>query len=192
MTPPRGAVGAREVTPSSAMYDASSTFRLQTVLDGVTAAEADEVRRLWLDASVVPPAEAERRIAELLFLIRDAATGELVGVSTAYPAALPPGDTRYWFLRMFVRESHHGEVGLPPLVLTSAVTELAGRRPRGPVPDCRGVAVVPQNPKLRTPHMLVRWFRHLPGWRVAGHDPAGLPIICFDFPVGESAGAESR
>jgi hypothetical protein len=179
---------------SSAMYDASRTFRLQTVLDGVTAAEADEVRRLWLDAGVLQQSEAERRIAELLFLIRDAATDELVGVSTAYPAALPPGDARYWFLRMFVRKSHRGEAGLPLLVFRSAVTQLAGRRLHafGPAPDCRGVAVVPQNPKLRTPRVLAWWFRQLPGWRVAGHDPAGLPIICFDFPAVESAGAESR
>jgi hypothetical protein len=179
---------------SSAMYDASRTFRLQTVLDGVTAAEADEVRRLWLDEGVLQQSDAERRIAELLFLIRDAATGELVGVSTAYPAALPPGDTPYWFLRMFVRASHRGEVGLPPLVLTSAVTQLVGRQhhARGPAWTCRGVAVVLENPKLRTRHMLARWFRQLPGWRVAGHDPAELPIICFDFPAVESAGAEPR
>ena len=153
---------------------------LHMVLGLVTPAQAAEVRRLWLTECGLAPAEAERRLAELLFLIRRPATGELMGVSTAYPDLLPGGDARYWFFRMFIREPCRGEVGLPALVLRSAFRELASQQ--GVKETCRGLAAVVENPKFRGPRMLAIARRAIPGSRLGGHDRFGTPILCWDFP----------
>lgn len=164
------------------MDSTGSVFLLQPVWGRISPAERAELCALWIDERVLPPAEAERRAAEVLFLIRDAVSGDLAGVSTIYPGRLRAGTGRYWFLRMFVRRSFRGlsaMVHLPPRVLKAAFAHLA--EPPRIDPGCLGVAVVAENPKLRSPVVLERWLLDLPGWRSTGHDAAGRPIIRRDF-----------
>ena len=171
------------------MDSAGSAFVLQTVYGRISPAQRDEVCALWIEERALPPAEAERRAAEVLFLIRDAVSGDLAGVSTIYRERLPPGTDRYWFLRMFVRRESRGLSGLvslPPRVLEAAFAHLA--EPPRTDPDCRGVAVVAENAKLRSPLVLEHWLLDLPGWRLTGHDAGGRPIIRRDFDPLPAAG----
>lgn len=172
------------------MDSVGSAFVLQTVWGRISPAQRAELRAMWIDERALPPAEAERRAAEALFLIRDAISGDLAGVSTIYRDRLPPGTDRYWFLRMFVRRAHRGLSGLvhlPPRVLEAAFTHLA--EPPRIDPECLGVAVVAENTKLRSPLVLERWLLGLPGWRATGRDAAGRPIIRRDFDPLPAAGA---
>jgi hypothetical protein len=164
--------------------------RLESVLGGVSAAAAAEVRQMWLSEGVLTPDEADRRIPQILFLIRDEATLELGGVCTVSPGLLPPDNARYWFLRMFIRSARRGEIRVSRLVLESAVTVLATQREPGS--NCRGIALVVQNPKLRAGRVLARVLQSLPGWTLRGHDGAGSAIICREFSSWSSGGETPR
>lgn len=135
----------------------------------------DEVVGFWLANRAIPFAdEARRRADELVCIARDA-TGQIVGVNTAYRT--PPGrDGRSWFAyRMFVRPQDR-LVRLSLAMVREATAALQRRQVEPPV---AGVVLVTENQKLmrRGGHRVLQWL----GFTRVGSDRRGQDIWKFEF-----------
>jgi hypothetical protein len=74
-------------------------------LDGHDHVSSADVIDLWLREGALPAAEAERRVAEVLFVATDAAHRPL-GVSTAYLRRNEQLRAELWHMRVFVASAH--------------------------------------------------------------------------------------
>jgi hypothetical protein len=155
-------------------------FTLDPVLGRITAAQADEVRELWIAAGVLTPTEAARRTGEVLFLIRETKSGVLAGVCTVYPAPLGETARIYWHFRMFLRPAFRGCPGLPRFLLLASHRHLQESPPPS-AHGARGVAVVAENPTFRTPRTRIYFARQRPPWTRFGIDARGNEIFYCDF-----------
>ena len=156
-------------------------YRLDEVLGRLSPSVRDEVVGMWLAERVLAPAEAQRRAAEVVVLAR-AEDGEIAGVATAYVAALPGSDRRYWFYRTFVRPSHRAVWGIMPRMFDLAVAALrAHEHPERPL----GIAAVVENRELMRPAIreeIARTGMHRLGLNAAGQD-----VWCMNFDGSEPA-----
>jgi hypothetical protein len=157
-------------------------FTLHPVLTRITAAEAAEVRDMWVAEGVLPAAEATRRTREVLFLIREASSGTLAGVCTVYQAPLGETGRTYWHFRMFLRPAFRGSagLGLPKFVLLASYRLLRESSPPF-APGTRGVVIVAENPVLRIPRVQKFFARQQPPWTFFGFDVRGNDIFYCDF-----------
>ena len=157
-------------------------FALHPVLTRITAAEAAEVRDMWVAEGVFPAAEAARRTREVLFLIREASSAALAGVCTVYPAPLGETGRTYWHFRMFLRPAFRGSpgLGLPKFVLLSSYRHLRESPPPS-APETCGVVIVAENPFLRTPWVRKFLTRQQLPWTFFGFDARGNDIFYCDF-----------
>lgn len=155
-------------------------FALHAVLAGITAAEAAEVRDMWIAAGVLTAAEAARRTGEVLFLIREANSGVLAGVCTVYPAPLGETGRLYWHFRMFLQPAFRGSPGLARFVLSASLRHLQESPPPA-ARDARGVAFVAENPAFRSPRTRTFFARLQPPWTCCGTDARGNNIFYRDF-----------
>ena len=160
----------------------SGRFALHPVLTRLTAAEAAEVRDMWVAEGVLPAAEAARRTREVLFLIREASSAALAGVCTVYPAPLGETGRTYWHFRMFLRPAFRGSpgLGLPKFVLLSSYRYLRESPPPS-TPETHGVVIVAENPFLRIPRLQKFFTRQQPPWTFVGFDARGNDIFYCDF-----------
>jgi hypothetical protein len=145
---------------------------LRTVAGRLDAATARAIIRLWLDNAVLPLAEANRRIGEVVCAAFDPA-GELVGVNSAY-LALSDDDNLYWFYRTFIRSDRRGVFGLGRTMLRQAIAHLHAH-PQG----AAGVMLVTENPKLmmKGAGELLRKI----GFTPAGKDARGCDVWRMRF-----------
>ena len=157
-------------------------FSLHPVLNRITAAEAAEVRDMWVAEGVLPAAEATRRTHEVLFLIREASSGSLAGVCTVYQAPLGETGHIYWHFRMFLRPAFRGSpgLGLPKFILLASYRYLRESSPSF-APQARGVVIVAENPFLRTPWVRKSFALLQPPWKIFGSDAIGNDIFYCDF-----------
>jgi hypothetical protein len=73
-------------------------WQIETVRGRITDALADELRAFWAREAGFSGAAAEDRLAEVTCVLRDG--GELAGVCSVYPAAVPlVADRRFWVFR---------------------------------------------------------------------------------------------
>lgn len=150
-------------------------LHVDAVWQVLSAADADALVRFWIEEkAIVDPAEARRRVREVVCLARDAA-GRIAGVSTVYPGQLNQSGTPepYWFYRSFIRPDCR-VYGLASRILHLSFQTLA--RAGG---GMRGVAVVTENPGLMSPALR----KHLVklGLTRIGVTPAGLDVWKRDF-----------
>lgn len=156
-------------------------FRISPVIGRITPAEAAEVAAMWVGEGVLARSEADRRAAEVLFLIRDRTSGTLAGVCTVYPAPLGGKGDTYWHFRMFMRPEFRGASGLPRFLLLASYAHLAHVVPSGHG-SLRGVAVVAENPAFRRHRFREHFAKQNPPWRWLGANPRGHDIFYCDFP----------
>jgi len=150
-------------------------YRLFGVCGRTQAEDVRDVVRMWIDAGVLAPAEAQRRIAELVVVTR-APDGQLAGVSTAYVADVPGERGAWYFYRTFLRSEHRGVAGVPTRMLRLALDELrAWRHPQAP----RGVVIITENPKLMRRAAKAR-IEAL-GLNLLGSDERGCDVWCLKF-----------
>jgi hypothetical protein len=150
-------------------------YTLTEALGRITPALRDEITGMWLAEGVLPPAEAQRRVAEVVLIAR-APDGSLAAVNTAYVAEIPGSDAHYWFYRTFVCPAHRGVWGLPRGMLRRAIDVLrAHRHPDRP----RGVVAIIENARLMrkgSSAVIARSGMHLVGRDTQGHD-----VWCIRF-----------
>jgi hypothetical protein len=88
-------------------------YTIDEVVRAHGAARARRDRRHVDGRARARPAEAQRRVAEVVVLAR-AADGELAGIATAYVAPLAGTDRPYWHYRTFVRPAHRAVWAIAP------------------------------------------------------------------------------
>ena len=158
-------------------------FLLQPVLGSITEGEAAEVRDMWTSERVLPADEAKRRTREVLFLIREAQSGDLAGVCTVYPGPLGNTGRLYWHFRMFMRGRYRGVSGLPRSVLLASHRHLetyitpGGER-------IHGVLITAENPGFRKHRFREHFAKQRPPWIFFGTNARGHDIFYRDFDTG--------
>jgi hypothetical protein len=85
-------------------YPLEERYRLE-VLGETDAASPEGVIAFWESEGVVPPAEAQRRVHEVLLVAIEDAEG-VVGVSSAYLSRSPRLQMDLWYFRIFVARAH--------------------------------------------------------------------------------------
>jgi hypothetical protein len=144
-------------------------YRLTEVLGGITPQLRDEIAGMWLAEGVLPPAEAQRRVAEVVLIAR-APDGSLAAVNTAYLALIPGTQSRFWFYRTFIRPAHRGVWGVPRHMLRLAIEALQ-RHPHPEQP--LGVVAIIENERLMrkgASAVIERMGMHRVGRDAQGHD----------------------
>ncbi len=117
-------------------------YRLKLVHGCLETAEASAIIAMWLAAGVLSPAEAQRRVAEVVLTVHDPAD-LVVGVNTVYPARLQAEGPTYYFYRTFLLPEARGLSGLPRAMLALAIVHLRWRSE-----GHAGMVAVTENPKL--------------------------------------------
>jgi len=150
-------------------------YRLSIGYGHLEARERDEIIGMWVTAGVLPPPEAQRRVAEVVLTARDP-SGSLAGVNTVYVAAVPGASGPYYFYRTFLRPAHRGVWGLAATMFRLALRFLAEYpHPQRPL----GLVAVIENPKLAHPR-IARRLRRL-GLHHLGRDSNGREVWCARF-----------
>jgi hypothetical protein len=162
------------------MEDATSfacgDYRLTNVYRRVSPELAAEIVGLWAAAGAMPPAEAARRVDEVVFVVRDA-RGRLVGVNTVYVADfLRPGNP-YYFYRAFIRASDRRSFGVQPVLARETPRFLANFAGESPRP--KGMVIVAENAKIGRPG--ARRFLKRLGWHYLGKGPRAFDVFYRNF-----------
>lgn len=148
------------MTPASSFRG----FTVEPATSPLHPAVAAEVVTLWTTKAALPYHEAERRLSELVLMVRDPA-GRLIGVSTARQGRVQQDGEEHWFLRMFFQQESRGVRGLAAHTLEVAFGLLASR------PGPAGVILVTENPKLHS-RRIAEAFRRL-HWQHLGRGADG-------------------
>jgi hypothetical protein len=150
-------------------------YRLTPLYGRVPPDVRDEIVGMWLAAGVLAPAEARRRVDEVVFTIR-APSGVLAGVNTAYVRDVPGTPGAWYFYRTYLRPADRGTPGVALGALKAAIALLREHpHPRGPL----GVIAIIENPKImkRGPSARLRGA----GLTLVGRDAAGRDVWCVRF-----------
>jgi hypothetical protein len=152
-------------------------YRLTSVFKQIDSSLKDEIITLWTAGMAVPPGEAERRVQEVAYIVRNP-EGRLAGVSTVYLQKFMAEELPFYFMRMYIRPEDRGVFGLCKLVSRKTREFLAAFKQ----PDCspKGVIIIIENPKyLRKGNIKSLEER---GWKYFGQGPRGNHIWydCFD------------
>jgi hypothetical protein len=100
---------------------------------------AEEVLRFWSNRRALSPEEAERRLPEVVCVLRDGAS--VLGVSSAYAAEVPPiGHRRFWIYRSLLDPA--GRAAADEMILSTfeALEAEFDRRPGSPLGLCLLIA----------------------------------------------------
>ena len=126
---------------------------------------------------VVTPEEAERRVQEVVYIIRNP-EGIISGVSTVYLQKFMTGEPPFYFMRMFIRPEDRGHFGLPKLV--SQKTREFLKTYKRPECEPKGVIIIIENPKYLGKGNKKSLEER--GWKYYGQGPLGNHIWyeCFD------------
>jgi len=150
-------------------------YRLTAVLGQIPPALRDEIAGMWLAEGVLPPAEAQRRVAEVVLVAR-APDGSLAAVNTAFVSVVPGTQSPYWFYRTFVRPAHRGVWGLPRRMLARAIEALRSH----PHPDHPlGMIAITENERLMRKGAAAVIERM--GMHRVGRNAQGQDVWCVRF-----------
>jgi hypothetical protein len=150
-------------------------YRLVEVMGRLTPDVRDEIVGMWTAEGAVAPAEAQRRVAEVVLMAR-AADGTVAGVNTAYVQKAPGTTANYWFYRMFLRPAHRGNWALPRAMYVHAIDVL--RRQANPAQP-KGVVAIVENPRLMR-RAASATIAELGATRL-GRDAQGRDVWCVNF-----------
>lgn len=152
-------------------------YRLNSVYKNISPSLHDEIITLWTENGAIPLDEAERRVQEVVYIVRNS-SGILAGVSTAYLQRFLPEEDLFYFMRMFIRPEDRGYLGLHRLLSRRTREHLKTFRQLDITP--KGVVIIIENPKyLQRGNRISLEER---GWTYYGQGPKGNHIWyeCFD------------
>lgn len=135
------------------MSDPAASFSFENVWDAKSEPLKDEVVQFWLAHNALPLAEAQRRVHEVVMVVREP-QGRLVAVSTAARGFNPVIGSDCYYYRAFVAPAWR-RTGLAR-ALTIRVRDFFDERfdsrdPRAPI----GLFVVVENPHLKAMNLAV-------------------------------------
>ncbi|WP_328985274.1 hypothetical protein [Thiorhodovibrio winogradskyi] len=148
-----------------------------------SAPEQAEIVAFWLEQQLLPPAEAQRRVDEVCFLVR-AGSDALVGIGSLYPGELADNgqERRVLYYRSHLHPSARGHVRLAVGLLQAMRALLADPRlGRG---GATAIAFETENPRLMS-----RAWRRLftrQGWRRVGASACGRDLWISENIPGET------
>ena len=152
-------------------------YRLINVYNNIDSSLKNEIIALWTNHRAIPPDEAERRVQEVVYIIRNP-DGIIAGVSTVYLRKFIDGEHPFYFMRMFIRPEDRGHLGLPKWV-SQKTREFLKTYKRA---ECRpkGVIIIIENPKYLGKGNKKSLEER--GWKYYGQGPLGKHIWyeCFD------------
>ncbi|MEI7824153.1 MAG: hypothetical protein WCI01_02565 [Chlorobiaceae bacterium] len=146
-------------------YNASFVF--ETIGDEDRAGVID----LWRRTQALPSGEsAERRVSEIVIVVRESSSGMVVAVNSVFRAKLNPESEEYYIFRSFIDPAHRG--GRLILFMTRFAYEALNEmyRPGSPA----GLFFFTDNKKLQRPCIMERIKRE--GFEYLGRGPLGRDI----------------
>ncbi len=151
-------------------------YRLSRVHGCLDPTTARAIIAMWQSHNVLSPAEAQRRVTEVVYVAHDS-RGDVIGVNTVYTALRPDDGLTYYFYRTFIRPGMRGNIGLLRTMLLLTYGYLKASR-QGPV----GLLLVTENPKLMRLGVALRLARR--GFHRLGKDAAGRDVWGLNFDGG--------
>ena len=151
-------------------------YAIQRVYQQLEQPARCEIIVFWLENGALTDfKEAKRRVAEVVLTARNR-EGEVVGVTSVYPAPLGKEGPVYLHYRMFIRRQDRGVALAKTLVQQTQRLFHTHRELRGAAP---GMIICMENPKLMQPGVQRQFSRA--AWSYAGKDPRGCDVWKFDF-----------
>ncbi|MDD2365609.1 MAG: hypothetical protein PHN84_05540 [Desulfuromonadaceae bacterium] len=153
-------------------------YRLKSVYKNINSQLKDEIVDFWVKNGAVSSADAERRVAEVVYSIRNS-SGSLTGLSTACLQKFMDQEQPFYFMRMFIRQEDRGVHGLYRLVSRRTREFLKYFDLQFSVGG-RGTIIVLENPKFLRKGNFKMLARN--GWKYYGQGPRGNHIWydCFN------------
>ncbi|MBV5320306.1 MAG: hypothetical protein JZU62_01350 [Sulfuricurvum sp.] len=154
-------------------------MEIQFVYQNLTEEQKNGVIHMWVSAGVLSLQEAQNRVNQVSVLILS--EGQVVGVSTIYPALLNAGEKPWFFLRMFIQETSRGSNRRRTQIMQLNYTELKQRFSE----QYQGIALELENVKLAKLSETTDYMSRR-GYTYYGKSSRGLGIweVRFDTPMG--------
>ena len=150
-------------------------YELENVFRAITPAQQQACVEVWLRHGViVAPKTAWDRSAEVCYLMKEAASGQLVGLNTLYPDRLTPDGPRWFFNRMFIEPASRNS----RLMIVATAATVCYAKARLASEGLPGVMNVNENPKLARPGMRRIFSRLGYEWQARHIEQ---DVWCFDF-----------
>jgi len=141
-----------------------ASFVFETIGDEDRAGVID----LWRRTQALPPDEsAERRVAEIVIVVRESSSGTVVAVNSVFRAKLNPESPDYYLFRSFIDPAHRGSELI--FFMTRFAYEQLNLRHRPGSPA--GLFFFTDNKKLQWPGIMERMKRE--GLEYLGRGPLG-------------------
>lgn len=143
-----------------------------------TSITTEEIVALWTSEAGLSPAEAERRLSELL-LVGIAPDGSVAGISTSYLAPNPQLQADLWYYRTFVPDAHRKSNMAVALIVASR-DRLVERFTTGR--DRRGLGLIfeLENEGLKRHFPKGHWYES--DFLFIGHNAHGAHVRVHYFP----------
>jgi hypothetical protein len=151
-------------------------YTIEAVYQNITKNLRNEVIVFWLEYGALPDINtALERVDQIACVVRSA-TGDVVGISTVYPAPHGPGSEPYLNMRMFIQPAHRVPGLMKKLTLATRCFFDSNCEARG---GARGMLIYAENPKLMRPGARRQFEQSV--WEYAGKDQRGVDIWKFTF-----------
>lgn len=151
------------------------SYKLHNVYQKTTPDLRREIIAFWQRNNAIPDLrEAERRVHEVVYLIRNPAD-VIVGVSSVYTARAGNPPASYYFYRMFIQPRDRS-YAMMRLVIGMTRDFL---RDEAPEPKPRGLVHVNENPKLMRRGIRRMFARH--GYEFVGKTERGFDVWVYRF-----------
>ncbi|MBZ4219503.1 MAG: hypothetical protein LAC69_04860 [Chlorobium sp.] len=131
---------------------------------------------LWRRTQALPPGElAERRVTEIVIVVRESLSGIVVAVNSVFRAKLNPESPDYYVFRSFIDPAHRGSrlIAFMTRFAYEALNQM--HRPGGPA----GLFFFTDNKKLQRPCIMERIKQE--GFEYLGRGPLGRDKWCKLF-----------
>ena len=152
----------------------SDTYYLENLGGAKTPEAQEELIAFWLRTGALPTREeAERRVAQVLFVVRTKAEQQLVAISSVYGQVNQQIGHPFYYFRCFVEE-HHRRASLALHLLVATRRELNARFVAGENPQIIGMMLEVQNEALQQFRTEAVWPRT--GFVYIGRNQRGDPV----------------
>ena len=149
-------------------------YTLENLWGAKTAAVEEELITFWLRTGALPTREeAERRVAQVCFVVRTKADQLIVGISSVYVQVNQQLGHPLYYFRCFVEERHR-RASLAFHLLLAFRQELNTRFVKGETPQIIGMVIEVQNEALQQFRTEAVWPRS--GFVYIGRNGRGDPV----------------
>ena len=146
-------------------------YTLSFVYGAINDEDRSGIIDLWLRNKALPSREsAEQRVSQVVVIVREGSSGQIIGVNTVYPSKLQVDGPDYYLYRMFIDPMHRSQNMF--VFVTRFAYEMLNQRYRKGSPV--GLAFFTENPKLQRPGMMAHMRR-------SGYEYLGRGANGYDY-----------